>query len=313
MLKMRNRNQLIIFLYHGVVRSPLKVYDGCFIDEPPFRSQVEYIKKHFEVLPLSEAVEKLRNRRIHQPTAAITFDDGLQNNYDVAFPILREERLPATFFLTTGLVNTDDTLWYCRLNHALSNTNKTSIEWNGSRFDLSGLGPQAEASSIIQEKLKDFPHPQLLAELHRIIHELGDDPDRPIEVGSPYRMLSYDAIKEMDASGLIEFGAHTHFHAILILLSPRERYDEITRSVTAIRELTGRPCELFAYPNGRLQDYDKDIIKILESCGVRVTVTAVKGTNDGTTPLMELRRYGIGADLSMDKSKRRVSSGTWQR
>jgi hypothetical protein len=36
-------------------------------------ARLRYIKEHFEVIPLSEAVELLRNRRIRRPTAVITF------------------------------------------------------------------------------------------------------------------------------------------------------------------------------------------------------------------------------------------------
>lgn len=318
LLAKRNRNQLIILVYHGVVRSPLKVYDWCFVNESSFSSQMRYLKKHFEVISLSGAVERLRNGKIYQPTTVITFDDGFQNNYDIVFPTLREAGLPATIFLATGLVNTSDTVWFCRLNRVLAETNKASLEWNGLRFDLSGPGPKAETASAIKERLKEFAHPQLLTELRKIILELGGDPDRPIEVGSPFRMLSHEAIKEMSASGLIEFGAHTHSHAILSLLSPKERYDEIERSITAIRELTGLPCERFAYPNGRAEDYNAEIIATLEAYGVRASVTAIEGPNNEMTPLMELRRYGIGANLSMGKFQRKIHGfsgwrGIWQK
>lgn len=306
LLGKRKESQLIILMYHGVVQTPLKVYDWCFVGESSFRNQIDYLKRKFEVISLSTAVERLRNGKIDRPTAVITFDDGLQNNYDVAFPILREAGLPATIFLTTGLVNTSDTVWFCRLNHALAETNKTSLQWDGYRFDLSGPGNKADAASAIKARLKQLAHPQLLAELLKIILELDDNADRPIEVGSPFRMLSHEAIKEMADSGLIEFGAHTHSHAILSLLSPEEQRDEIERSVTAIHEMTRRPCELFAYPNGRSQDYNTEAIEILEACEVRSSVTAMEGYNDGTSPLMELRRTGIGANMSMDKFKRKV-------
>lgn len=293
-MEKQNSNKLIIFMYHGVVRYPLQVHDWCFIDESSFRYQIKYIIKHFEILPLIDAVERLKKGKIYRPTAAITFDDGLQNNYDFAYPILREEALPATLFLTTGLLNSDETLWYCRLNHALSITNKNSIGWNGTSFDLTTPVSKAKSSSLIQKKLKDFPHPRLLIELRRILIELGYDADCSIEVGSPYRMLNYQSINEMAFSGLIEFGAHTHSHAILSLISSKERFDEIASSIRAITELTGRPCKVFAYPNGRLQDYDKEVIKILYSFGVQLSVTAIEGVNYDMTPIIELRRYGIG-------------------
>jgi peptidoglycan/xylan/chitin deacetylase (PgdA/CDA1 family) len=306
------QDRLTIITYHAVVRSPLKVYSWCFLDESLFHSQVKYLKEHFDVIPLSKAVERMRKGEIYCPTAVITFDDGFQNNYDVAFPILYEAGLPATIFLTTGLVNTSDTLWYCRLNRALAHTSKSSLEWGGCEFDLSGPRSKAETAVAIQAKLKQFAHPQLLAELRRIILELGDDPDCPINPGSPYRMLSHEAIADMAASGLIEFGAHTHTHAILSRLGPRERQEEIERSITAVKELTGRPCHLFAYPNGGAQDYDAETITTLKAYGVHASVTAIAEPNDSLTPTMELRRYGVGADIKMTSFQLKVHHFTAQ-
>jgi peptidoglycan/xylan/chitin deacetylase (PgdA/CDA1 family) len=299
-------NRLMILMYHGTVRKPLDLYNWCFIDETLFRGHIEYLKKQFEVVPLLEGVERLKNGKINRPAAVVTFDDGFQNNYDVAFPVLRRAGVPATIFLTTALVDTTDTLWPYRLHLTLTGTKRTSLEWGGQRFDLSGTGAVVKAAKTIKNRLKELPHPRLLAELRAIIVKLGDDPDRPVLPDSPFRMLGRREIEEMAASGLIEFGAHTHSHAILSSLSPKERYDEIERSVNAVQELTGRPCESFAYPFGRAGDYDQEIIKILKSLGIRAAVTAIEGANDNMTPLMELRRFGIGADLGTDKFKRKT-------
>jgi peptidoglycan/xylan/chitin deacetylase (PgdA/CDA1 family) len=291
--------RLTILMYHGIISIPLTVRNWCFLDKSSFISQMQYLKKHFEILPLSEAAKRIKNEGISRPTAVVTFDDGFQNNYDLAFPILREMGVPATIFLVTGLVNTDDTVWFCRLNQTLTETKKLAFEWHGDRFDLSHPFSKAEAAAIIQEKLKEYPHPDLLAEVRWITRELGEEPTAPIPVGSPFRVLSGEAIREMAASGLIEFGAHTHNHAILSQLSLDEQRNEIYRSVKAVQELTGRPCELFAYPNGRVQDYDGGSMKILEECGVHASVTTIEGPNGRMTPLVELRRYGVGADMSL--------------
>ena len=302
-------SQLMILMYHAIIPSPLQVADWCFVDATSFRSQVEYLISHYTVLSLSEAVVRLTSGRMNGPTAVLTFDDGFQNNYDVAFPILQELGIPATIFLTTGLVDTDDTLWFCRLNRALAETGEGAVAWNGYRFDLSGPGPKARAASMMKTTLKTFPHPQLLCELRSLVQRLGDDPDRPVEIGSPFRMLSRQAIASMFASGLIEFGAHSHSHAILRLLAPQARYNEIVRSVTAVSTLTGRACALFAYPNGQAQDYATEDITILQSCGVRICVTAMEGANESRTPMMELRRYGIGAHDSMEKFRQILDGG----
>lgn len=293
------RDEVTIVAYHGILPRQLKVDHTCFISESCFRNQIRYLKRHFETIHLSEAIERIRNGTIYRPTAVITFDDGFQNNFDVAFPILCESELPATIFLTTGLINTDDTVWFCRLSRALARTSKHVLEWKGQRFDMSAPGPRFETLVGIQARLKELAHPELIVELREIMVELGDDPDYPIGIGSPYRMLSGEAIKEMAATGLIEFGAHTHTHAILSRLSAEKREDEIRRSVTAVRELTGRPCQLFSYPNGLAQDYDAETITTLENCGIRAAVSCIAGPNDGGTPIMELRRYAIGGEMSI--------------
>lgn len=295
--KLAYRHELTIVMYHGIIRSPLVVTDWCFVDENSFRMQIEYLKSHFEIISLSEAVGRMRNGGIKRPTAVITFDDGYQNNFDVGFPILCKEKIPATIFLATGLIDTNDTVWHCRLNIALSQTRRPIIERNGFKFDLSTLNLRAKASAAIQENLKRLPHPQLMAAIRDIILELDGDPDCSISASSPYGMLNRNAIAEMVASGLIEFGAHTHQHAILSRLSEEERFKEIRQSVHMVHELTGRPCRCFSYPNGRTEDYDSKSIDHLKTCGIQMAVTTTSGPNNRTTPVMELRRYGIGADL----------------
>ena len=290
-------------MYHAVVRSPLGVYDWCFVDESSFCRQIEYLKRRFKVMPLSEAIEQLKQGAIDRPTAVLTFDDGFQNNFDVVFPILREAGLPATIFPVTGLVNTDDTLWYCRLNYAIATTRIRWLDWNDAHFNLGDSQAKASANATLQAQLKAFPQAQLLAELQEIILKLDGDPDCHFDPDSPYRMLSQEAIQRMAASGLIEFGAHTHTHAILTLLSLEDRHREIEQSVNAVSQLTGRTCHLFAYPNGRPQDYDLEIITMLESYGIQTAVTTTSGPNEKVTPTMELKRYGVGGNLSAAKSK----------
>src|SRR5262249_31487324 len=220
-----------------------------FLEKNSFRQQMHYLQRHFRVLPLSEAIDQMVCGKIDEPTAVITFDDGFQNNYDVAFPILKENGLPATIFLTTGFLDTSDTLWFCRLHHALACTMKPTLEWDGQRYDLTTV--RFQTLCALYAALKRLPHAKLVAEVDRLILKLGLDTERPIESDSPYRMLNSDSIKTMVSTGLIEFGAHTHHHAILSLLPRKQQIEEISRSIEAVQKITGQPCEYFAYPNGQ--------------------------------------------------------------
>ncbi len=288
------RNRLVIICYHIIARSPFSFPDWCILDVDSFKRQLRYLKSHFDLLPLREAVEKCRKNALHRPTAVITFDDGYQNNYDTAFPILKDLGIPATIFLTTALVDTDNSLWFCRINMALAQCSLEDFSWKGARIDLRTAAAKASASKSLQASLKQLPHQELLEEAMRIVEGLGDDPSRPFERHSLFRMLDTRSIKDMLNSGLISFGAHTHSHAIVSLLSEEEQQVQISRSLDTVRELTGEPCKVFAYPNGRRQDYGKETIGILHKCGVDMAVTGIDGHNRSNTRPLELRRIGIG-------------------
>lgn len=297
---------MVVLLYHAVVREAPGVPDWLFLSAESFQRQMEYLKRHCDVLALLEAVERLRGGDRSRPCVAITFDDGFQNNYDVALPILRAAGLPATVFLATEFVGTSDTPWFCRLSVALGETTKAELEWDGQRFNLSDPVSRRKASSAIRTRVKRFPQPRLLAEVRRIVEALGDDPDRPVESGSPFRMLSRASVAEMAASSLIDFGGHTRSHAILSQLTVEEQRTEIEGCLTDLENVTGRRCRVFAYPNGRMVDFDETTTRLLSAHGVSVALTAIDGVNDETTPVMALRRCAIGTGTRMVSFRTRV-------
>jgi peptidoglycan/xylan/chitin deacetylase (PgdA/CDA1 family) len=101
----------------------------------------------------------------------------------------------------------------------------------------------------------------------------------------------------------VDFGAHSHSHAILSLLDPEAHTEEITGSVRRLSDICGRSCSLFAYPNGRREDYDLHSIASLLELGIEAAFTTLHGSNDETTHRMELRRVGVGSETSLDEFK----------
>jgi peptidoglycan/xylan/chitin deacetylase (PgdA/CDA1 family) len=54
---------------------------------------------------------RIKNKETLDPkTVVITFDDGYKDNLLNAVPILKKYNIPATFFITSGYINTDNTL-----------------------------------------------------------------------------------------------------------------------------------------------------------------------------------------------------------
>ena len=90
--------RMVVLLYHSISDT-----DDFFAVSPQkFESQMAYIKKQYEVVPLSRAFEHAAGNRVQRDSVAITFDDGYQDFADNAFPILKRYKLPATVFLIGG-------------------------------------------------------------------------------------------------------------------------------------------------------------------------------------------------------------------
>jgi len=301
------RNRLTILMYHGLVRSASQAPSWMFIDAAAFRQQMHYVKKHFEVISLTQAVKELNERKTYdRPPAVITFDDGYYSNYEVAFGILERERLPATVFLTTGLLETGTVPWFCRLEQAFDKTSASSVAWRGTTYSLQPQPHGAPGRDRLKNALKRLPHAELEAELGTILDRLDVEVAGTASRGSDYAMLDQPAIDRMLASGLVEFGAHTRTHAILSQTTDDERQVEIERSIADVAKLTGKPCTLFAYPNGKADDYDRKSIQALRACGIQAAVTTIGGPNGPETSPMELRRHGIGGHWPFSYFKMRV-------
>jgi len=71
-----------------------------------FQQYCEFFAAHFRVVPLSEQVDACAAGGDLGGTLSITLDDGYRDNFEVAAPILRRLKLPATFFGVSGFIGT---------------------------------------------------------------------------------------------------------------------------------------------------------------------------------------------------------------
>jgi len=76
-----------------------------------FDQQMKYLKDNgYRVIPMSEFFDFLYYRRaIPKRSVVITIDGGHRSAYDIAYPILKKYGLPATFFVSTDSIGTDET------------------------------------------------------------------------------------------------------------------------------------------------------------------------------------------------------------
>ena len=97
----------IILTYHRV-RDDGK-YPDISVTTQNFDKQLIYLREHFDVIPLLEAVKSSQNGRLrNNDRVSISFDDGYKDNYSKAFPVLKHHQIPATIFLVSDQVGKSD-------------------------------------------------------------------------------------------------------------------------------------------------------------------------------------------------------------
>jgi peptidoglycan/xylan/chitin deacetylase (PgdA/CDA1 family) len=100
------RHRSVILLYHGVGPSNTHIDPGFLRVRPPaFRAQIELLREAgFEFVTVAEFAERAGGSEPPAGLVALSFDDGMDDNHDVVLPILREQGLRATVYVTTGLI-----------------------------------------------------------------------------------------------------------------------------------------------------------------------------------------------------------------
>lgn len=88
---------VVVLFYHRIAdRQPT----SCTTSNREFRRQIGWLRRHCDLVSLAEAQRRLRAGVNHRPCVSITFDDGYAENCDQAIPLLIEERVPCTYFVT---------------------------------------------------------------------------------------------------------------------------------------------------------------------------------------------------------------------
>lgn len=98
-------------MYHSIAGDTddhLHPYYRTVTTQETFAMQMAYLSQSgYEALTLSEAVGLLQGGANHQPLrrpVVITFDDGFQDFYSAAFPVLERFGFNATVFLASALI-----------------------------------------------------------------------------------------------------------------------------------------------------------------------------------------------------------------
>jgi len=276
--------QATILGYHGVTEAPLSEVDspGLHISAEAFRRQMEILAKHFEVIPLEQLVQWLREGEPIPPRSVVlTFDDGYRNNVTCALPILQEFGFPACLFVTAGLVGTQRMHWPDILRRAL----KTLPEPIAAPLGDSEIGLTRANERKVLRELKEVPNAAREGFIEALYRQLPDHlAAEEASVVSPEELCCWHE------AGM-EVGSHSFSHPILSRVSPEELARELAESKARLESFIKAPVSFLAYPNGSLKDFNASVIQYAQDAGYEAAVTTIAAHADSQSSLWKLPRF----------------------
>jgi peptidoglycan/xylan/chitin deacetylase (PgdA/CDA1 family) len=293
-----------IAMYHGFTAATshdgIENHEQKHLPLPAFEAQLAFLQRHHAVVPLADVVRALTSgARLPRRAAVITIDDGYRSVYRVAYPVLKRLGLPASVYLATAFVDERRFLWTDRVeyavNHAKAGGLEVAIGLRPVRLTLDGRQSRMSADRTLRSQIKTLPQVSLEQAVDAVERAAGCAVAGA--ASDLYEPMRWSEAAEMQASGLITFGSHTHSHVILARCEPAHTARELRQSKAIIEDRLSVPCDEFCYPNGRSGDFNEATGALVRDAGFRSAVTTVYGRNRRDANAFELRRYNLGKPM----------------
>jgi peptidoglycan/xylan/chitin deacetylase (PgdA/CDA1 family) len=302
----RGGTRPLILGYHRVVED----YDTVARTEMPsmlisatmFERHLDCIGRHFTFVSVDEIGEQIASGRpFDTPVAAITFDDGYRDVYELAFPILKRKGIPAAMFVVTDLV--DKPFWqvHDKLYRLVA---KAFSVWDDPRREFAGLFTALGLPTdclvrrrtaldtpllVVSSLLPELPMADVQRVMDRIEASVGNG------FQSMPRTAGWAELAEMRKAGMI-IGSHTRTHVSLPMESADDVMKELVGSKRELEQHLGEPIDHFAYPGGQFTPAE---VAAVAKAGYRYAYTACRH-DDPRHPALTMERLLLWEGSSVD-------------
>jgi peptidoglycan/xylan/chitin deacetylase (PgdA/CDA1 family) len=311
------RNGQLVFglTYHGSVAQSITGLDNFFgkhISAAKLREQLDWLRRRFNILTVAEVMQGAADGTLPPRSAFIAFHDGYAGNYEIAFPLLRELGIRASFYVPTAFLGTDRRFWVDLLDAAIkhSRASEISLEDLGQSevLPLTEENQRLRAAARLRRRLKSLPQPSLEKEFARAIASLGwDDPAQVPRLGRHDACLDWRQVKEMAQAGM-EFGSHTHRHLICAMQDEKSLREELTTSKGRLEDEIGMECRYLCYPNGDYPQSGNDYTdRVARECGYQAVLYMISPYNLIHSKTFRLTGVALGEETSAEQFKRALS------
>ena len=291
--------QAVVLRYHRVGGSAEHPVPLAVTPEE-FEAQLRFLRARCQVVSPRVVAECIAEERPLPPNAvAITFDDGYEDNFSIAFPLLKKYGLPAGFFVTAGWIEEKKMTWWDKLHEYVRQAADERSEPVGhetlpkpvaaalASADLAAPEGPSTLEHELVAALRGLNRP--VAELDALVEQIAavlgaGEPDP-----TPYQPMNWMQVRLLREGGM-DVGSHTISHARLSTLPVEQALEELEQSRKAIEEQLGETVDLLAYPAG---DHNQDVMDLAAEAGYEGAFTTIAGSVRPGDDAFALRRVGV--------------------
>lgn len=268
----------LVFMFHRV--SPIEP-DGLHAIEdlkvsPEFleRFVVMLREERYRIVSLDEMATIITAGEATQGLSALTFDDGYQDNVDVALPILERLKVQFTVYVTVAMADGSDFLWWFALEAFLKERHVARLT-DGREMPTRTPTERNQAFMAIRE---------------RLLREGGADPrgyllgllpgfESALSAGAAKRYaLNWAGVRRLADSRFATVGCHTMTHANLRSLGEAEVRRELIESKARLECEIGKPVRHLAFPYGDSPEAGSREYKLAAELGFITAATSLPGS-----------------------------------
>jgi len=213
----------------------------------------------------------------------LTFDDGYDDNYYEALPVLEKYKTQALFYIATGNLDSNREFWWDEverivlLTETISKTVSVSVK--GREFSFTDdRTSRINFYSTILPLLRNISADKRDALIQQLAEQAGNKTPR-----TSHRSLSFEEMKKLFTSVSAVAGAHTHRHPSLAALTPAEQEREISTSKKILEEQLGKSINHFSFPFGTVNDFTAETVTICHNLGFASVAANIPNLVNGDT------------------------------
>jgi len=229
-------------------------------------------QKRLDFISIDEVPERMQQQKKGtKPFGVITFDDGYEDNYTYAYPILKKLGIPFTIYVSVNLVNDHAPIWNYPLIIERIIKKNGELNIDGVHYYCWKQEQKNETFKQLKYILFLLPYEHLQKEFKRLFAKyLTDD-------AFPKNTLTWEQIEKLANDPLCTIGNHTMSHCRLTITDYDALQYELGESKVILEQHIGKSVEYLSYPYGWKTDVSAEAVVFAQQAGYKTALRSFGG------------------------------------